>query len=168
MKKVLSIVLAAMMLLAVVPVTALAVDYISSVTVAFVAPVKGEPAYTDSVMADGQGCYVDSVKWIDADSDVYLTEKDVFEDGEYIVEAVLKAEDGYKFKKAESLEVTVNGLDPDSVDINEDGSLTVTAKFSCGKSSGGEGLQFLGRVFELIKAAFGALVRMIGTMLGLK
>ena len=168
MKKVLSIVLAAMMLLAAVPVTALAVNYISSVTVAFVAPVKGEPAYADSVMDEGQGCYVESVKWLDADSDVYLTEKDVFQDGEYIVEAIIKAEDGYKFKKAESIEVTVNGLEPDSVENNEDGSLTVTAKFSCGKSSSGNGLQFLGRVFELVKAAFGALVRMIGTMLGLK
>ena len=166
MKKVLSIVLAAMMLLAAVPVTALAVNYISGVTVAFVAPVKGEPAYTDSVMDEGQGCYVDSVKWLDADSDVYLTENDVFEDGEYIVEAILKAEDGYKFKKAENVEVSVNGLEPDSVIVNEDGSLTVTAKFSCGNS--GSGLKFIGRVLELLKAAFGAFIRMIGTMLGLK
>ena len=166
MKKFLSVALAVIMLLAAVPTAALAVSYIDKIDVSFVAPVKGENAVTDSILVDAKGFKVKEAKWIDADSDVYLTEESAFEKGDYTIEVTFEPEDGYKFKKAENVEVLINGIEADEVEKNEDGTLTASATFTCESGSiinFSSILKLVSNVLNVFKLFF----QFIGTLLGL-
>ena len=166
MKKLLSIALAVIMLLAAVPTVALAVTYIDKVSIDFVTPKVGETATTENIMDDDYGCHLKNAKWLDAASDVYLSEDETFKAGEYIIEATFEAESGYKFKKAESVEVIINGVEADKVEKNLDGTLTASLKFTC--EEGGIKLPSLSNLFANIKTILTTFVRFIGSLLGLK
>lgn len=166
MKKFLSIALAVIMLLAAVPTAALAVTYIDKVSIVFVTPEVGSPAVTDSMMDGDFGCHPKGAKWIDAESDVYLEEGEPFKAGQYIIEVTFEADSGYKFKKAESVEVTINGIEADKVEKNLDGTLTASAKFTC--EEGGFKLPSISNLFANLRIILTTFVRFIGTLLGLK
>lgn len=165
MKKFLSVALAVIMLLAAVPTVALAVTYISKVEIDFVSPVAGEPAFTDSIIDGACGYQLKEARWLDADSDVYLTADDVFDKGDYILEATFEAESGYKFKSADNVEVIINGMEADEVVKNADGTLTASVTFT--STSSGKILPAITNLLHVITTVFSTFVRFIGSLLGL-
>jgi len=166
MKKVLSIALAVLMLLAAVPTVALAVTYIDNVDIDFVTPEIGATAITDYIIDEEAGYGLKEAKWIDSANGVTLTSEDTFAEGEYILEATFEAKEGYLFKKAESVAVTINGVQADTVEVNPDGTLTATLSFTCEK--GGIKIPSIATLIANIKIVLDAFARFIGSLLGLK
>lgn len=187
MKKLLSVILAVIMILAVVPMAAFAEDVITETTettetpevpektaekieevsIDFVYPAVGEAAVTDYIL-DGDKCVLASASWFEASSDKFIDEETTFSAGMYYIQATLKAQDGYEF--AENVNVVINGIKALSIEFNEDGTITVIGGFAVEEKpeETNEVLAFLQKLIESVKNVFLTIVRFFGTMIGLK
>ena len=183
MKKLLSVILAVMMILAVVPMAAFAEDIavsetteatetteettekIVEIVIDFVYPAAGKPAYTD-YMLDGIQCTLESARWFEASSDQFIDEGTPFSAGEYYIEATFKAQDGFEF--AEGTDVIINGAEALDVQLNEDGTLTAVGGFTVEAEESDDILSFIQRLINTVKTVFFTIVRFFGTMIGLK
>lgn len=180
MKKLLSVILAVMMILAVVPMAAFAEDIavsettetteetaekIVEIVIDFVYPAAGEPAYTD-YMLDSIQCTLESARWFEVSSDQFIDEGKPFSAGEYYIEATFKAQDGFEF--FEDADVIINGAKALDVQLNEDGTLTAVGGFTVAEEAGNDVLSFIQNLINTVKTLFLTIVRFFGTMIGLK
>lgn len=168
MKKLFSVLLAALMLLAVVPMASFAEEtaeptVIDTVTIDFVYPEVDQPAVTLYAL-DTEGCTVVNASWYEAQTDSFLDESSTFSEGTYFINVFLEADDGYEFD--EDVKVIINGNEAISVQVNEDGSITAIGEFNVETSK--SVLDVIGRVFYTIKLLLLAFIHLIGTMIGLK
>lgn len=175
MKKVLSIILAAVMMLAVLPMAVFAegeeppvivepsVTAIDKIEIDFVYPVIGEAA-SEEYLLDTEGCAVVEAQWFAEEIDDFIEEGTTFSAGKYYITVTLSAEEGFEF--SEEINVVINGNDAVNVDTNEDGTVTAVAAFELVEQE--EQPSIFARLFEALRIVFLTVVRFFGEMVGLK
>lgn len=170
MKKVLSVVLAAIMMLAVLPVSVFAEEIneeikneITEIVADFIKPEPGQPILTDSFI-DGENVSVKSAKWFKVDGEELLPAEGTFVNGTYRLEVVFEAAEDYSF--AEEVTVSINGEAAGTVTKNIDGTVTATSDFECGEQT--SPFAAILRILQVVKDAFIAVVKFFGAFIGLK
>lgn len=161
MKKLLSVILAAIMLLAAVPAVSYAATVIDEFSFCFIYPETGQPAYTDCIYDEDQ-CTIISAKWYDVKNGRYIDENTNFERGSYCLYVDFKANRGYSF--TEDTLFDFNGQKIDAVKENPDGSFTAACTFECDKI---DFASIPAKIIEVVKTVLLAFVRLIGAVLGL-
>lgn len=178
MKKLLSIILAAIMLLAVVPVASFAEDEVNpnepietvetvkidKIVIDFIYPEFGEAALTDYFL-ENTDCDVVKTEWFEASSDKFIDDSATFSEGIYYMQVTFSAQEGAEF--TDDVEVTINGKDALNVEVNSDGTVTAIAEFTVEKDQP-QIVSIFQRLIDAIKTVFLAIVHFFGTMVGLK
>lgn len=165
MKKILSVILSAVLLLSVFSVASFAeaANTIDAIVIDFIRPEIGEKAETDNILST-DGCGVKEAKWFEKANDKFIDADATFSEGTYYIQVVLEANEEYAF--AEEVSVTINGEKAIDVELNEDGTLTAIGEFECSKEPLNPSI--FAKLFEFIRTAALAFVKLIGSLLGLK
>ncbi|MCQ2485479.1 MAG: hypothetical protein MJ168_09130 [Clostridia bacterium] len=167
MKKILSIILAAVMLLTVLPIATFAEDenqsVINEIEIDFIYPTAGEPAYSDYFLVT-TGCTVTEAHWFEASSDKFIDADSTFSAGKYYMEVTFDTEDEFEF--GEEVNVIINGNDAVNVAANEDGTITAVAEFEIAEKE--EQPSIFAKLLTNIKTIFLVIVRFFGELVGLK
>lgn len=167
MKKILSIILAAVMLLAVLPIATFAEDenqfVINEIEIDFIYPTAGEPAYSDYFLVT-TGCTVSEAHWFEAKSDKFIDADSTFSAGTYYMEVTFETEEDFEF--GEEVNVIINGKDAVNVAANEDGTITAVAEFEVAEKE--EQPSIFARLFSTLKTVFLTIIRFFGELVGLK
>lgn len=167
MKKVLSIILAAVMLLAVLPIATFAEDetatVINEIEIDFIYPAAGEPAYADYFLVT-DGCAVKEAHWFEVSSDKFIDEDATFSAGTYYMEVSFAEDEGYEF--GEEVTVLINGQEAINVTANEDGTITAVAQFEIEEEE--EPQSIFARFFSTLRTVFLTIIRFFGELVGLK
>lgn len=177
MKKILSVILSAVLLLSVFSVASFAEDVpvdepidtpvdvtvIDAISIDFIRPEVGEKADIENILST-DGCTVKEAMWFEKASDDFIDVDATFSEGTYYIQVVFEANEEYAF--AEEVSVAINGEEAISVELNEDGTLTAIGEFECSKEP--ESPSIFKKLFTLLRSAALAFVKLIGTLLGLK
>lgn len=135
---------------------------ISEITIDFISPILGEPAFTDFLL-ETEGVYVADAAWFEVNSDKFIDDETNFSAGKYYIQVTFDVEGENYFSK--DVKVIINGESSLDVSVNPDGTITAVAAFEIEEEPVEQ--SFFARIFSAIRTVFLTIVRFFGEMIGL-